>query len=191
MEKIQCYNSDGEYIDSLVQWDQGQVIYIDNLESGAIPNVHFAFSGNDVSWEFSNITSLSNNKIKVNIPNAVMQYCGRLYLFFYYGDGNTYTTKYVGIITIKEKPRPGDYVYEDNTGSSVSVSQLRTDINSLFSIVDTKITSPTKATVGHFLKVSVVDSNGKPTKWEAVDIQSVIETSCKTYIETELLGGAS
>lgn len=190
MERIQCYDVDGNYVNDLTQWDQGQVIYIDNLENGAIPNVHFAFQGNDVSWEFSNITSLSNNKIKVNIPNVVMQSYGRLHLFFYYGNGNTYTTKYVGIITIKEKPRPGDYVYKDDN-TSVSVSQLRTDINSLFSLMDTKITSPNTSTVGSFLKVSTVDANGKPTKWETVDIVNIVETTCKNYIETELLGGAS
>ena len=190
MEKIQCYNADGEYIDSLVQWDQGQVVYIDNLESGAIPNVHFAFSGNDKSWEFNNITALSGSYIKINIPNSLMQTHGRLHLFFYYGSENSYTTKYVAIITIKEKPLPEEYTYIDD-GVGVSVSQLKADVNSLFSLMDTKITSPTKATVGHFLKVSAVDANGKPTKWEAVDVQSVIESSCKTYIETELLGGAS
>lgn len=190
MEKIQIYNVDGEYVDSLIQWDQGQTVYIDNLESGAVPNVHFAFSGNEVSWEFSGITSLSNNKIKINIPNALMQTHGRLYLFFYYGSGNVYTTKYVGIITIKEKPKPEEYTYIDD-GTGVSVSQLKADITSLFSLMDTKITSPTTATVGHFLQVSTVDSSGKPTKWEAVDINNIIETTCKTYIDTEILGGAS
>lgn len=170
MEKIQCYNADGEYIDSLVQWDQGQVVYIDNLESGAIPNVHFAFSGNENSWEFSNITSLSNNKIKVNIPNVVMQSCGRLHLYFVYGDGATYTTKYVAIITIKEKPKPDDYVYKDDN-TSVSLAQLRTDINTL---KNTKITAPTSGAVNYVLVVKAVDRYGKPTEWAAVDINTLI-----------------
>lgn len=195
MEKIKCYDVNGNYIDTLVQWDQGQIVYIDNLENGAIPNVHFAYQGNDISWEFSNITSLSSNKIKINIPNVVMQSHGRLHLFFYYGSGNTYTTKYVGIITVKEKPRPEDYVNEESGGNagsgSASTSQMQTDINSLFSLMDTKITSPATATVGNFLKVSTVDINGKPTKWETVNIQTTVENICKNYIETELLGGAS
>ena len=206
MEKIKCYDENGNYVDTLVQWDQGQIVYIDNLENGAIPNVHFAFQSNDVSWEFSNITSLSNNKIKINIPNVVMQSHGRLHLFFYYGNGNTYTTKYVAIIIIREKPRPDDYdhaslietiddyIYDDDieSGSGIeSISQIKTDINSLFSLMDTKITSPTTAVTGNFLKVSAVDSNGKPTKWETVNIQTTVENICRNYIETELLGGAS
>ena len=170
MEKIQCYNVDGEYIDSLVQWDQGQVIYIDNLENGAVPNVHFAFSGNENSWEFNNITSLSSNKIKINIPNAVMQISGILHLFFVYGNGTTYTTKYKATILIEEKPKPDDYAYQDD-GTTVSLAQLRTDINTL---QNTKITAPTTAAVNYVLVVTAVDRYNKPIEWAAVDINTLI-----------------
>lgn len=170
MEIIQCYDAEGNSVDSLVQWDQGQVVYIDNLENGAVPNVHFAFSGNEKSWEFNNITSLSSNKIKVNIPNVVMQMSGTLHLFFVYGDGTTYTTKYKAIITIKEKPKPDDYVYQDD-GTTVSLAQLRTDINTL---QNTKITAPTTAAVNYVLVVKSIDNYGKPTEWEAVDINTLI-----------------
>ena len=171
MERIQCYDADGNFVDSLVQWDQGQVVYIDNLESGGVPNVHFAFSGNNTSWEFSNITSLSNNYIKVNIPNEVMKQSGTLHLFFVYGNGTTYTTKYKAIITIKAKPKPDDYVSNDD-GTTVSLAQLRTDINSL---ENTKITAPTSGEVNYVLVVSSVDKSGKPTAWKAVDINTLIK----------------
>ena len=171
MEKIQCYDANGNSVDSLVQWDQGQTVYIDNLESGAVPNVHFAFSGNDKSWEFNNVTALSGNYIKVNIPNEIMKMSGTLHLFFVYGNGTTYTTKYKAIVIIKEKPQPDDYVAKDD-GTTVSIAQLRTDINSL---ENTKITAPTSGAVNYVLVVSSVDKSGKPTAWKAVDINTLIK----------------
>ena len=190
MERIQCYNADGDFLDSLVQYDQKQVVYIDNLENGAIPNVHFAFKGNEYSWEFTNIVSLSSNRIKINIPNALMQHNGLLYLFFYYGNGEEYTTRYYAIITIIEKPKPEDYVYDEDN-SSASVSQLQSDINSLFSLVNNKVTSPTTGSVGQFLRVKTVDSAGKPASWETANIENIVNSYCKSYIESEILGGAS
>lgn len=120
MRRIKCYDIDGNKIDHLVQWDKNQEIYIDNLEDGIMPLVHFGKEGAKTVLEFADVISLEDDgRYKIIIPNILMQESIRLYIFLFYQMGtedDPYTTKYFVTIPINAKPKPDGFVSEDNVG---------------------------------------------------------------------------
>lgn len=133
MQKINCYDENGNTIDHLVQWDKNQVIYAEQLDN-SIPNIHYAvpnlFEGSRL---YENTVSSSNNKLAIKIPNELLKSNGRLYVYLYYTstiNTNPSTTKYVIELTIKSKPKPNEYVSEDDE-NWISISQLETRISNL------------------------------------------------------------
>lgn len=100
MKKITAYNSSG---DSVLCFNQGEInkeIYVEDLE-GNLPRIQF-FSPKyvaDTCFEFQDTVSYSGNRIKIKIPNEMMQFNGKLHLFFVYNN----TTKYFVELTIHKK----------------------------------------------------------------------------------------
>lgn len=133
MQKINCYDENGNTIQHLVQWDKNQVIYADNFVSGTTPSIHYAMPEHfEESRSYGNTVTNSNNKLSIKIPNELLTKHGRLYVYLYYST----TTKYVIELTVKSKPQPSEYVYEDNV-DYISVSQLETRITNLTNRVTT------------------------------------------------------
>ena len=72
------------------------------------------------------------------------------------------------------------YVYEDG-----SVEYFNKDTFGL-SQIDSKITAPSTAEVGQTIVVKSVDSDGKPTAWEAVDLPSVVVAKFYSYNDIQI-----
>lgn len=60
----------------------------------------------------------------------------------------------------------------DNTISGIDADNTQDAIDALSGAVDGKIVSPSTAAVGQVLIVKAVDSTGKPSEWEAVNMGS-------------------
>lgn len=147
MKRIKCYDKNGDSINHLIQWDKNQMVYIDDLEDGIIPEAHFATeTKQDEARIYLNATKEEtingSKKIKIIIPNDLLLESTKLYIFLYYSDGkaieNMATTEYFVELPIISKPRPSDQVYEDNlTFISMSILQdafdkLRVNGNATF-----------------------------------------------------------
>lgn len=74
-----------------------------------------------------------------------------------------------GIVVPQDKPSGGT-VTVDNALSSTSVNPVQNKV--VTAALAEKITAPTTAAVGQIIKVKSVDTTGKPTEWEAVDLPS-------------------
>lgn len=118
MRRIKCYDIDGNKIDHLVQWDTNQEIYIDDLENGIMPLVHFGKEGCDNALEFADVISLEDDgRYKITIPNILMQESIRLYIFLFYQMGtedDPFTTKYFIHVPINAKPKPDGFISQNN-----------------------------------------------------------------------------
>lgn len=139
MQKVSCYDKNGNTIDNLVQWDKNQVIYIDDLENGMLPRVHFALGSNaKESKEYKDNVEASGERIKIIIPNELLKTSTTMYVFLYYGDvddEDSFTTKYIVILPITKKPLPDDYIYEDNV-DFLSLYKINKDLNLLKETVE-------------------------------------------------------
>lgn len=132
MTRIPCYDKEGNTIKSLTQWDKNQSVYIDDLENGSLPRVHFALGSNaKKSKEYKDNVEFDGKKIKITIPNELLKTYAKMYLFLYYGDVESeepLTTKYMVEIPITKKPQPDDYIYEDNV-DYLSIYKLKLELS--------------------------------------------------------------
>ena len=141
MTRIPCYDKEGNTIKSLTQWDKNQSVYIDDLENGSLPRVHFALGSNaKESKEYKDNVESDGENIKITIPNELLKTYAKMYLFLYYGDVESeepLTTKYMVEIPITKKPQPDDYIYEDNVDYlsiyklNLEISAIKDDLNAL------------------------------------------------------------
>lgn len=74
-----------------------------------------------------------------------------------------------GIVVPQDKPS-GSTVTVDSELSSTSLNPVQNKV--VTAALAGKITAPTTAAVGQIIKVKSVDTAGKPTEWEAVDMPS-------------------
>ena len=71
---------------------------------------------------------------------------------------------------LRTKPTGGSSITVDSELSPISVNPVQNKV--VTAALAEKITAPTTAAVGQIIKVKSVDSTGKPTEWEAADLQS-------------------
>lgn len=144
MKRIKCYDKNGNSVNHLIQWDKNQVIYVDDLENGNIPEAHFAVATKqDEARVYLDAVSMKNvngtNMIRVILPNELLLESTKLYVFLYYinnaEDGIPETTEYFVELPIKSKPRPSDQIYEDNL-IFLSMTVLRKHLDELQEQVD-------------------------------------------------------
>lgn len=74
-----------------------------------------------------------------------------------------------GIVVPQDKPS-GSSVTVDDALSSTSENPVQNKV--VMAALAEKITAPATAAVGQIIKVKSVDTSGKPTEWEAVDMPS-------------------
>ena len=143
MENIICFDSDGNSICNLVQWDKDQEVYVDDFFNGVVPEAHFALQtdkNNSYKYDDENTTKLVDGKIRIIIPNEFLLVSTKLYIFLYYHLSSSYTTKFVITLPIKQKPQPQDYKYEENL-NGVSLETFIEEIgNTVFDRVNTDLT---------------------------------------------------
>lgn len=117
MKEIQCYDIDGNSVNHLVQWDKNQEIYVDDLENGILPTIHFAKDSEENSYEYEDAAVIEDDRIKITIPNNYLTDNGKIYIYLYYIVGTAddpHTTKYVAVLPIYKKAQPLNWKYDDN-----------------------------------------------------------------------------
>lgn len=142
MKRIKCYDKNGNSVNHLIQWDKNQVIYVDDLENGITPRVHFSIKTDKINcWEFSEVVSKVDAMYKIKIPNSLLDKGSDLVLFLYYDHNmdtseNTepFTTEcYIHMPVIK-KPMPDGFIYSDNV-EYVDVHQLKKYIDDKYGFI--------------------------------------------------------
>jgi len=128
MYEIQCFDSYGNTINNLTQWDidQSLVIPIDSCNlpetelpsspSYALPEVHFS---NKAREEALVVRSEKNDdtSIKVQIPNTLLQDACPLQVYVYMTDSKDTSSQRTILhneIPVRKRHKPSDYLYVEN-----------------------------------------------------------------------------
>lgn len=115
-------------VDPLYQWDKNQVLEIRGLSLAKVPEVHFANTYMDraivrpASMDTAGV-------ITVQVPNSLLQKAGRITVFLCYYEGDAFRTLYKLEITVKARPMPGDYTFEDDAGEVYSFNALENKVD--------------------------------------------------------------
>lgn len=130
MHEINCYDSYGNTINYLTQWDYNRQIsmYIDNFDLTYAPEVHFC---NQRSTEALVVqSSVDGNKITAEIPNILLQEHLTLCAYVYLSDANNASSQKTILsvnIPVRYRPKPSEYTYIENI-SKITAAQIQEDV---------------------------------------------------------------
>lgn len=127
---IVCYDSNGNVLKHLYQWDINQTITISGLDVSESTVFHFCNRASEVALVVT--PSVVDNMFRVDIPNVLLQQKYAIIAYLYETDNNGSRTMRAIQIPLFPRPVPSDYEYIDNV-EYPSYAVLNSRINSLIS----------------------------------------------------------
>lgn len=114
MRNVKCYDSDGNILKLLYQWDCNQTLYFTGIPTSPTPVFHFC-NKNSVEALVVNSTRMDDGVI-VDVPNILLQDSDPLIIFIYLNTGNDGgRTIHAMQVPVVKRAKPDDYEYTDNT----------------------------------------------------------------------------
>lgn len=111
----------GDQILSLTQWDLNRVLYVTDWDLD-VPVFHFCNKKSDVVIPVA--PDFVDGVLQVTVPNILLQEACPIVAYIYaYDDTDMAQTLKTIYIPVKERPKPEDYEYVDNT-TNISMVQL-------------------------------------------------------------------
>lgn len=138
----------------LSQWDLNRQVEL--ASDAQIDEVHFAKSGDKSALVVIPVDGVAN------IPNIHLQNARNLIV---YAVGNDRTIGFA-VFGVSARAKPEDYIYTET--ETLTFRALEEQIAD-------RIKSPVSAELGQTIVVKAIDGNGKPTEWEAVNIQEQVQ----------------
>ena len=139
---ITCFDSDGNVLKALYQWDNNQTLTVQGLDMPPIPVFHFCNRLSNLALVVN--PTVSGTSVTVNIPNILLQQAEPIIAYVYQDTENDgYRTMHAIHIPVIPRPKPDDYEYTDNV-DYISVAVLNSRLNTLMQqITGDSQTSPT------------------------------------------------
>ena len=123
-----CYDKYGNIVNHLAQWDINQSVYIDiidEMKPTKLPKLHFTNTLKKIKYEVC--AHLSNNRVRLDIPNELLQYPYAIYIYFYntdYVDDADKKTILALKLPIIPRSMPSDYYdYYNGNGGGVKAGK--------------------------------------------------------------------
>lgn len=122
MNEILCFDSYGDSIDKLVQWDTNLELYI-NWNYSETPIFHFSNANSQRILVIKGVINAEDKTAKANIPNILLQESSPLTVYVYLEKKSNESptahlkgeTIYTFKIPVHAKEKPEDYEYTENT----------------------------------------------------------------------------
>ena len=100
-------------VDDLYQWDANRVLTIYGLNLSTLPEIHFANSKMSKAIVKQGV-SCENDGISVEIPNFLLENAIPIRVFICFHEGEEFISRYSLTINVKARPKPDDYIAEDD-----------------------------------------------------------------------------
>ena len=100
-------------VNDLFQWDANRRLEIYGLNLATLPEIHFANSKMSKAI-VKQATSYENGVIKVEIPNILLETAAPIRVFICGYEGEEFISYYSLTINVKARPKPEDYIAEDD-----------------------------------------------------------------------------
>lgn len=120
MYEIQCYDLDGNTIETFYQWDINQKIIVDcdnfNLTANTAPPI-IKFSNDSMDYAIPVQSTIDDKKLIVDIPNCILMIPLPINISFYFSSFKDITSKRTLLSTtipVRKQKQPLDYSYEEN-----------------------------------------------------------------------------
>ena len=100
-------------VNDLFQWDTNRVLEIYGLNLAALPEIHFANSKMSKAI-VKQATKSTTGGFKVEIPNVLLETATPIRVFICGYEGEEFISYYSLTINVKARPKPEDYIAEDD-----------------------------------------------------------------------------
>lgn len=139
MYHVEIYDSDGNSINSLVQWDTNVYIYIKHPMIKSAYTVHFF--NKDSSEALLVESEFENNTLKVKVPNDLLTCSKNIYgyVVVYFSGSETERSLCGFDIAVKKRPKPSDYIYTSDPDYLTVTSLFEKTKNEIISSGDLKL----------------------------------------------------
>ena len=149
MSQITCYDSDGNALKRLFQWDSGRVITVRGVNTSNTITCHFS---NRLSKDALIVTPTTIvGGFTVHVPNILLQQAEPLNLYIFETDANEHMTTHVITIPVTPRTMPSGYEYDegidylDIVGLTNSVNTLRASVENDQAAIYTATTNANEA----------------------------------------------
>lgn len=134
MYEITCFDSEGNSIDHLNQWDVNQTITIKlyGNDSDYLKNEPFVLFSNRNSKEAKKVRSTvtGGDTITAQVPNILLEESLPLFISVYLTDSDNDTSQKTILsdeIIVRKQPKPSDYYYVENI-ERITAQQIKREI---------------------------------------------------------------
>ena len=186
---ITCFDSDGNVLKALYQWDNNQTLTVQGLDMPPIPVFHFCNRLSNLALVVN--PTVSGTSVTVNIPNILLQQAEPIIAYVYQDTENDgYRTMHAIHIPVIPRPKPDDYEYEDNI-DYISVAVLNSRLNTLLKSLSDGAESdiaPEVIDIRVGYDGTVYDTAGNAVRALGDDIQAMKE-ELEHYVDTKAVDG--
>lgn len=187
MYKVTCYDKDNNTINSLTQWDLGQVIYFKDLtiESPLIAHFHNKMLNKNEAVSVI-VTVSKDNIISVEVPNFLLQQAYPINVYLYQESSESGKTVYTTTIPVKAKAKPSTYKYIENI-SSMSLVTFLDDIEKSINDSKNDISTATNNAINALNEIAQEIANGVADgspKGSFADASELIEKDSGIYVNS-------
>lgn len=137
-----AYDANGNVVTSVAQWDSDITIYIS--DPGITTNYAVDFFNPDGKMSYKMESSFSEGKLKVKIPNILLQTSYAIIGFVTVDSFGGNRTMYRVRINVVKRPFPSDYVYvdtEDYISAQEMLAEMHDALEAIFAAQESAITS--------------------------------------------------
>lgn len=104
-------------VSGLTQWDYGRILYVKGLELPDKFEIHFSDILNPVAIVMQG--KKQNSDFICEVPNVLLESAHDIYGYIYLDDGKQGKTVREIILRVKKRPKPNDYVSENNASEVI------------------------------------------------------------------------
>ena len=113
MTIVKIKNNNTYSVNDILQWDSNRELAIYGLNLSTIPEIHFANSRMSKAI-VKQATSFKDGVLKVKIPNILLETAIPIRVFICVYEGEEFISRYSFSINVKPRPKPEDYITEDD-----------------------------------------------------------------------------
>ena len=136
-DRINCFDSQGNCINSFTQWDINQTVYVENWEYNFQPIFHFCNIKSDNALVVKGSIE-SDGRIKCSVPNILLTEPHAISVFVYLENENVGRTIHIAQIPVAKKIKPHDYYYKENI-EYISWVKLEAEAKALINELESNI----------------------------------------------------
>ena len=166
MSNVTYSDSEGRFVDHFTQWDVGQTLFVNGVETVGPPEFHFCNSKTKQALVVS--SKIDGDSISAEIPDLLLQDATPITVHLYYQTGeDSAKTEHSVVIPVIPRQKPADYTYEEKRIGIPTILGIIYPVGAVYSSTNT--TLPDEFLIGNWVSVGIMNfENDTVYMWKRI-----------------------